>query len=78
MTFSSDGRTLAGATTYSDDSVITHWDVATTRKRQSEAREIIELLLEYGADPSIKNKNGKTPADYAANEEIIALLTKST
>jgi hypothetical protein len=27
-----------------------------------------------GADPSIKNKSGKTPLDYARDEEVMRLL----
>ena len=34
-----------------------------TAGRASETREIIKLLLEAGADPAIKNKTGKKPAD---------------
>jgi uncharacterized protein len=34
------------------------------------AIEIIKLLLAHGADPHIKNKNGKTPIDYAKNREM--------
>jgi len=35
-----------------------------TAGRQTAALEIISLLLEAGADPSITNKSGKKPADY--------------
>jgi tankyrase len=42
--------------------------------KQPEAREIIELLLAAGADPSIRNKNGKSPGDYATDKAIRALL----
>jgi ankyrin repeat protein len=48
-----------------------------TAGRQAEARQIIELLLQHGADPSIRNKNGKVPADYVSDPEIRALLAKS-
>ena len=48
-----------------------------TAGRQSEVRQIIKLLLQYGADPSIKNKNGKAPADYVSDQEISALLAES-
>lgn len=40
-----------------------------------EARNIIEILLRYGADPSIKNKLGKIPADYVRDEGLRGLLT---
>jgi uncharacterized protein len=45
-----------------------------TAGKQAEAREIVALLLDAGADPSIRNKRGKTPGDYATDEEIQALL----
>lgn len=48
-----------------------------TAGRKSEARRIIELLLEYGADPSITNRNGRKPADYATDPELTALLIAS-
>jgi ankyrin repeat protein len=36
--------------------------------------EIIKLLLKYKADRSAKNRDGKTPADVAANEEARSLV----
>lgn len=42
--------------------------------RHAEALEIICLLLAAGADPSLKNKSGRTPADYARDEESRSLL----
>jgi tankyrase len=45
-----------------------------TAGMQTEAREIIELLLAAGADASLRNKSGKTPADYATDEAVRALL----
>jgi len=47
-----------------------------TAGKDAEARKIVELLLQYGADPSIKNKSGKTAADYVRNEELRELLGK--
>ena len=44
---------------------------------QAEAREIVALLLAAGSDPSIRNKNGKTPGDYATDEIIQARLVAS-
>ena len=38
------------------------------------AREIVELLLAGGADPTISNKSGKTPADYVTDESLKSLL----
>ena len=46
-----------------------------TAGRQSAAIEIIRLLLAAGADSSITNKSGKTPADYATDATIKSLLT---
>jgi uncharacterized protein len=47
-----------------------------TAGRDREAREIIQLLLAAGADPSIKNKTGKKPVDYLRNEALRSLLPK--
>jgi hypothetical protein len=44
---------------------------------QAEAREIVALLLAAGADPSIRNKIGKTPGEYTTDETIRALLAGS-
>jgi ankyrin repeat protein len=38
--------------------------------------EITKLLLSHGADPRIKNKNGKTPLDYVKNEEMKDVFRK--
>src|SRR3954469_12510042 len=46
-----------------------------TAGKTQEAREIVRLLVAAGADAAIKNKSGKTPADYAKDETIQALLT---
>jgi len=40
-----------------------------TAHKGAEAKQIIAILLQYGADPSIKNKLGKTPADYLPDDE---------
>jgi ankyrin repeat protein len=40
------------------------------------AIEIARLLLANGADPRIKNTNGKTPVDYARNAEMKDVLRK--
>jgi hypothetical protein len=45
-----------------------------TAGKERQAREIIELLLRHGADPGIKNRQGKTPADYVRDEAIRSLL----
>jgi ankyrin repeat protein len=41
------------------------------------AAELVELLLSFGADPSVRNDKGLTPADVALRnglEEAAALL----
>ena len=38
------------------------------------AKEIVQLLLAAGADPSLANKSGKKPADYVGDDEIRSLL----
>ena len=45
-----------------------------TAGKSAEARQIIEILLRYGADPSIKNKSGKIAADYVRDEDVRRLL----
>jgi len=47
-----------------------------TSGKSDQAREIIEILLRYGADPSIKNKLGKKPADYVRSSGLRRLLAK--
>ncbi|HKS37011.1 MAG TPA: ankyrin repeat domain-containing protein [Verrucomicrobiae bacterium] len=49
-----------------------------TAGRQQAAIEIIRLLLAAGADPSITNKSGRTPADYVTDEAIKSLLTSTS
>jgi tankyrase len=44
--------------------------------KAAQAREIIEILLRYGADPAIKNKLGKRPADYVRDQGLRRLLEK--
>jgi uncharacterized protein len=45
-----------------------------TSGKGKEAKQIIQLLLQHGADPLIKNKNGKKAADYVRDAEILKLL----
>ena len=45
-----------------------------TAGKSDKAREIIELLLHYGANSSIKNKLGKRPADYVRDPKLQRLL----
>ena len=45
-----------------------------TAGKMAEALEIVQILLRYGADPKIKNKSGKTPADYVRDPALRRLL----
>lgn len=45
-----------------------------TAGKRDEQREIIELLLRFGADPAIRNKAGKRPADYVRDAGLLACL----
>ena len=37
-------------------------------------KDIVKLLLDHGADPTLENNRGYTPSDYCTNEEIKLLL----
>jgi tankyrase len=41
---------------------------------QQAAKEIVRLLLAAGADPDVKNKSGKRPADYLKDNDIRRLF----
>jgi ankyrin repeat protein len=43
----------------------------------NEHAEIVKLLLEKGANPGLKNDEGKTALDYAGNSNIKSLLEKA-
>jgi tankyrase len=45
-----------------------------TAGKDEEARRIVELLVQFGADPAIKNKSGKKPADYVRDDQLRRLL----
>ena len=45
-----------------------------TAGKSAEARQIIEILLKFGADPSVVNKSGKRPVDYVKDKAIRRLL----
>jgi uncharacterized protein len=45
-----------------------------TAGKRREVIEIIRLLIEAGADPSITNKSRRKPADYVKDEAIKLLL----
>jgi uncharacterized protein len=53
---------------------VTQTGAPATAGKMDSAIEIAKLLLANGADPRIKNKNGKTPIDYARNAEMKAVL----
>lgn len=46
-----------------------------TAGKHAEVLDIIRLLMEAGADPSLTNKAGRTPADYVKDDAISSLLT---
>ncbi|HTM54814.1 MAG TPA: ankyrin repeat domain-containing protein [Pirellulales bacterium] len=48
-----------------------------TAGKQSQATQIIEILLRYGANPSIANRAGKKPADYVRDRQTLRLLGES-
>lgn len=56
---------------------VTSTGAPSTAGKGTQAREIIELLLQHGADPSIKNKRGKTAADYVRDDDLRKLLTQA-
>jgi len=45
-----------------------------TAGSMDEQLEIIRLLLEHGADPTVTDAAGRTPRDWARNERIMAVL----
>ena len=45
-----------------------------TAGKREEVLEIVRLLLAAGADPSIANKSGRTPADYVKDPALKSLL----
>jgi uncharacterized protein len=49
-----------------------------TAGRSEAAREIVQMLLEAGADPSSTNKAGRRPVDYAKDDALRALLKVTT
>lgn len=55
---------------------VTQTDAPGTAGKSDAAKEIIRLLLEAGADPTIANKSAKTPMDYVTDQSIKSLLRK--
>src|SRR5688572_1535182 len=53
---------------------VTTTGAPSTAGKREEALEIIRLLIAAGADPSIANKSGRKPADYAKDDAIKSLL----
>ena len=53
---------------------VTNTGAPGTRGAQAEAREIVRILLEHGADPAIRNKRGKRPVEYTRDEVLRRLL----
>jgi tankyrase len=49
-----------------------------TAGKRAAAQEIIEILMRFGADPTAKNKNGKRPADYVRDEQLLRLLKRNS
>ncbi len=49
-----------------------------TAGQSQAAKEIIKLLLAAGAEPSLKNKLGKSPVDYVHDSTTKALLNRHT
>lgn len=45
-----------------------------TAGKGSAAKDIVEILLAAGADPSIANKAGKRPVDYVTDDVVKSLL----
>ena len=46
-----------------------------TAGKAQRAREIVEILLAAGTDPTIRNKSGKKPAEYVKEELIKSMLS---
>jgi uncharacterized protein len=53
---------------------VTQTGAPCTAGKSQAAKEIIQILLAAGADPSLKNKLGKKPADYVKDESLKSLL----
>src|SRR5271165_6923716 len=53
---------------------VTSTGAPATAGKMAYAIEITRMLMANGADPRIKNKNGKTPVDYAKNPELKNIL----
>lgn len=56
---------------------VTHTGAPATSGKQDEAIEIAKILLSNGANPHMKNKNGKMPRDYVKDPVMAKLFSKS-
>ncbi len=54
---------------------VTSTGAPATASKQAKALHLVRLLLEHGADASLRNKSGKFPLDYVKNDEIRSALT---
>ncbi|HSG72050.1 MAG TPA: ankyrin repeat domain-containing protein [Planctomycetaceae bacterium] len=53
---------------------VTQTGAPETAGQSAAAREIVEILLAAGADPSLSNKSGKTPIEYVKDDTIKSLF----
>jgi tankyrase len=53
---------------------VTNTGAPATAGKSKQVKEIVRLLLEYGADPALGNKAGKTPRDCVRTPQIDRLL----
>jgi len=56
---------------------VTSSGAPSTAGKTAKVKQIIQILMRHGADPSIKNKSGKTPMDYTRDEDLLRLLKAS-
>lgn len=56
---------------------VTNTGAPGTADKAHRAKEIVEILLAAGADPTIENKSGKQPIDYVKQEPIKSMLTSA-
>jgi hypothetical protein len=57
---------------------VTSTGAPSTAGKDAEVKKIVEILLRHGADPAIKNKNGKKAADYVRDRDLRHLLVKKS
>ena len=54
---------------------VTQTGAPNTAGKAQRAKEIVEILLAAGADPTLKNKSGKQPLNYVKEEAIMSMLS---